>query len=195
MVRTQDGSDVTLLLREASSGKREAFDELVPLVYEQLRRLAHQRLLAQRPDHTLNTTALVHEAYLRLVDVERARWQDRAHFFAAAGTVMRNLLVDYARARNAYKRGGGRVKVELDEGALRLSEEYAGAIEDLDDALSRLAELSPRQSQLLEQRYFGGLKLKECAEVLGVSLTTVKNELQLARAWLARELTALGDES
>jgi RNA polymerase sigma factor (TIGR02999 family) len=194
VVRTQDGSDVTLLLREASSGKREAFDELVPLVYEQLRRLAHQRLLAQRPDHTLNTTALVHEAYLRLVDVERARWQDRAHFFAAAGTVMRNLLVDYARARNAYKRGGGRVKVELDEGALRLSEEYAGAIEDLDDALSRLAELSPRQSQLLEQRYFGGLKLKECAEVLGVSLTTVKNELQLARAWLARELTALDHE-
>lgn len=194
MVRTQDGSDVTLLLREASSGKREAFDELVPLVYEQLRRLAHQRLLAQRPDHTLNTTALVHEAYLRLVDVERARWQDRAHFFAAAATVMRNLLVDYARARNAYKRGGGRVKVELDEGALRLSEEYAGAIEDLDDALSRLAELSPRQSQLLEQRYFGGLKLKECAEVLGVSLTTVKNELQLARAWLARELTALDHE-
>ena len=193
-MRTQDGSDVTLLLREASSGKREAFDELVPLVYEQLRRLAHQRLLAQRPDHTLNTTALVHEAYLRLVDVERARWQDRAHFFAAAGTVMRNLLVDYARARNAYKRGGGRVKVELDEGALRLSEEYAGAIEDLDDALSRLAELSPRQSQLLEQRYFGGLKLKECAEVLGVSLTTVKNELQLARAWLARELTALDHE-
>ncbi len=193
-MRTQDGSDVTLLLREASSGKREAFDELVPLVYEQLRRLAHQRLLAQRPDHTLNTTALVHEAYLRLVDVERARWQDRAHFFAAAGTVMRNLLVDYARARNAYKRGGGRVKVELDEGALRLSEEYAGAIEDLDDALSRLAELSPRQSQLLEQRYFGGLKLKECAEVLGVALTTVKNELQLARAWLARELTALGHE-
>ncbi len=195
MVRTQDGSDVTLLLREASSGKREAFDELVPLVYEQLRRLAHQRLLAQRPDHTLNTTALVHEAYLRLVDVERARWQDRAHFFAAAATVMRNLLVDYARARNAYKRGGGRVKVDLDEGALRLSEEYAGAIEDLDDALSRLEELSPRQSQLLEQRYFGGLKLKECAEVLGVSLTTVKNELQLARAWLARELTALGHES
>ena len=193
-MRTQDGSDVTLLLREASSGKREAFDELVPLVYEQLRRLAHQRLLAQRPDHTLNTTALVHEAYLRLVDVERARWQDRAHFFAAAATVMRNLLVDYARARNAYKRGGGRVKVELDEGALRLSEAYAGAIEDLDDALSRLAELSPRQSQLLEQRYFGGLKLKECAEVLGVSLTTVKNELQLARAWLARELTALDHE-
>jgi len=181
---------VTLLLREASGGDREAFDELVPLVYEQLRRLAHHRLLAQRPDHTLNTTALVHEAYLRLVDVERARWQDRAHFFAAAATVMRNLLVDYARARNAYKRGGGRVKVDLDEGALRLSREYAGAIEDLDEALSRLAGLSPRQSRLLEQRYFGGLKLEECAEVLGVSLSTVKNELQLARAWLARELAA-----
>ncbi len=194
MVRIQDGSDLTLLLREASSGKQEAFDELVPLVYEQLRRLAHQRLLAQRPDHTLNTTALVHEAYLRIVNVGQSRWQDRAHFFAAAATVMRNLLVDYARARNAYKRGGGWVKVELDEGALRLSEEYAGAIEDLDDALSRLAELSPRQSQLLEQRYFGGLKLEECAEVQGVSLTTVKNELQLARAWLARELTPRGNE-
>jgi RNA polymerase sigma factor (TIGR02999 family) len=103
---------------------------------------------------------------------------------------MRNLLVDYARARNAYKRGGGRAKVPFDEEALPLSEEYAGAIEDLDEALSRLAKLSPRQSRLLEQRYFGGLKLQECAEALGVSLTTVKNELQLARAWLARELAA-----
>jgi RNA polymerase sigma factor (TIGR02999 family) len=189
-VESRPTSEVTLLLREVGDGNRAAFDELVPLVYEQLRRLAHHRLLAQRSDHTLNTTALVHEAYLRLVDVDGARWQDRAHFFATAATVMRNLLVDYARARNAYKRGGGRMKVELDDEALRLSEAYAGAIEDLDDALSRLAKLSPRQSRLLEQRYFGGLKLEECAEVLGVSLTTVKNELHLARAWLARELAA-----
>jgi len=189
-VESRSGSHVTRLLREVGGGNREAFDELVPLVYEQLRRLAHQRLRAQRSDHTLNTTALAHEAYLRLVDVDRARWQDRAHFFAAAAHVMRNLLVDYARARNAYKRGGGQVRVEFDEEALRLSEEYADAIEDLHDALSRLEKLSPRQSRLLEQRYFGGLKLQECAEVLGVSLTTVKNELQLARAWLARELAA-----
>ncbi|MCK5412587.1 MAG: sigma-70 family RNA polymerase sigma factor [Gemmatimonadetes bacterium] len=181
-------SDITARVQALTGGDRAALDELVPLVYEQLRRLAHQRLRAQRSDHTLNTTALVHEAYVRLVDVDRARWQDRAHFFAAAAHVMRNLLVDYARARNAYKRGGGRVRVELDEEALRLSEEYADAIEDLHDALSRLEKLSPRQSRLLEHRYFGGLKLQECAEVLGVSLTTVKNELQLARAWLAREL-------
>lgn len=190
VVESQPGSDVTLLLREVRRGNREAFDELVPLVYEQLRQLAHRRLIAQRSDHTLNTTALVHEAYLRLADVDRARWQDRAHFLAAAATVMRNLLVDYARARNAYKRGGGRVKVEFDDEALRLSDAYAVAVEDLDDALSRLAELSPRQSQLLEQRYFGGLKLSECAEAFGLSLTTVKNELYLARAWLARELAS-----
>ncbi len=144
--------------------------------------------MLERSDHTLNTTALVHEAYLELVDVDQARWKDRAHFLAAASRVMRHLLVDYARQRNAQKRGGGRVKVELDDEALRLSEEYAEAVEDLHDALTRLETMSSLQSRLLEQRYFGGLKLEECAEALGVSRSTVARELKLARAWLACEL-------
>ncbi len=187
-MKAKADSTVTLLLKKVADGSREAFDNLVSLVYDQLRLMAHQRLRAERSDHTLNTTALVHEAYLELVDVDHAHWEDRAHFFAAASRVMRHLLVDYARARNAYKRGGDRVRVPLDEESLRLSGEYADAIEDLDDALSRLESLSPRQSRLLEQRYFGGLTLKECAKVLGISLTTVKEDLYLARAWLARDL-------
>ncbi len=188
MVKTQSSSDITALLRKVGGGDREALDELVPLLYEKLRRLAHQQLLRERSDHTLNTTGLVHEAYLEFVDIDHADWKDRAHFLAAASRVMRHLLVDYARRRNAYKRGGGFVRVELDDELLRLSEEYADAVEELHDALTRLEAISPRQSRLLEQRYFGGLKLKECAEVLGVSLATVTNELKVARAWLACEL-------
>lgn len=187
-MESQSGSDITALVRKIGGGDREALDELVSLLYERLRRLAHHRLTRERSDHTLNTTALVHEAYLELVDIDHAGWKDRAHFLAAASRVMRHILVDYARRRNAYKRGGGRVRVELDDEALRLSEEYAEAVEELHDALTRLEAISPRQSRLLEQRYFGGLKLKECAEVLGVSLPTVTRELKVARAWLACEL-------
>ncbi len=187
-MESQSGSDITALVRKIGGGDREALDELVSLLYERLRRLAHHRLTRERFDHTLNTTALVHEAYLELVDIDHAGWKDRAHFLAAASRVMRHILVDYARRRNAYKRGGGRVRVELDDKALRLSKEYAEAVEELHDALTRLEAMSPRQSLLLEQRYFGGLKLKECAEVLGVSLATVTNELKVARAWLACEL-------
>ena len=187
VVRTHCGSDVTRLLRQMRGGDRQAFDELASLVYEQLRRVAHARLRTERSDHTLNTTALVHEAYLDLIDVDQAGWRDQAHFLAAASRVMRHILVDYARIRNAHKRGRGWVRVDLDE-ALQLSGEYATAVEELHDALTRLEALSPRQSQLLEQRYFGGLKLEECAEVLGVSLSTVQKELRRARAWLACEL-------
>jgi len=187
-VETQSASDITALLRKVGGGDREALDGLVPLLYEHLRRLAHSQLLKERSDHTLNTTALIHEAYLRLVDIDRARWKDRAHFLAASSQVMRHILVDYARRRNAYKRGGGVVRVELYDDALQLAEEYAEAVIDLHDALERLEAIRPRQSQLLEQRYFGGLELKECAEVLGVSLATVTNELKVARAWLACEL-------
>ena len=187
-MESQSGSEITLLLRKVGGGDRDALDELVPLLYEKLRRLAHHRLIRERSDHTLNTTALVHEAYLELVDIDHAGWKDRAHFLAAASRVMRHILVDYARQRNAQKRGGGRVKVELDDEALQLSEEYAEAVEDLHDALTRLETMSPVQSQLLEQRYFGGLKLEECAEALGVSRSTVARELKLARAWLACEL-------
>ncbi len=184
----ESGSDITRLLSKVPADDRAALDALVPVVYEELRRTAHNRLRAQRPDHTLNTTALVHEAYVKLVDVDHASGQDRAHFLAAASLAMRHVLVDHARARNAKKRGGGWVQVELDPDALPLTEEYAEAVEELDGALSRLAEQSPRTAKLLEQRYFGGLKLEECADALGVSLATVKNDLSFGRAWLAREL-------
>ena len=188
MARTRSGLDITGLLRKVNADDRAAFDDLIPLVYEQLRRLAHNRLRAERPNHTLNTTALVHEAYLELVDVDHTSWQDRAHFLAAASRVMRHVLVDHARARNAKKRGGEWVQVELEPDLLPLTEEYAEAVEELDEALDRLAEMSPRKASVLEQRYFGGLKLEECAEALGVSLATVKNDLKLGRAWLARDL-------
>ena len=187
-MRGEPHSDIERLLRKVPEGDRDALDALFPLVYRELRRIAHNQLRGERADHTLNTTALVHEAYLELGDVADAPWQDRAHFLAAASLAMRHLLVDYARARNAKKRGGGWEQVELEPDALRLTEEYAEAVEELDGALESLAELSPRKAKLLEQRYFGGLKLEECAEVLGVSLATVKNDLRLGRAWLAREL-------
>ena len=187
-MRAEAGSEITQILRRLSGGDREALDELVPLLYEKLRRLAHERLRMERPDHTLNTTGLVHEAYIKLVDIRETNWKDRAHFMAAASRVMRHILVDFARRRKAAKRGGDRVRVELDEEALLLSDPYAEAIEGLDEALQRLEALSPRKAQILEQRYFGGLKLEECAEALGVSLATVKNDLKMARAWLAREL-------
>lgn len=187
-VESRSSSDITALLRKVEGGDRGALDELVPLLYDHLRRIAHHRLIGERSDHTLNTTALVHEAYLELVDTDRARWKDRAHFLATASRVMRHLLVDYARKRNAYKRGGGRVRVDLDDGIQHLSGEHAEAIEDLHEALTRLEAISPTQSRLLEQRYFGGLTLEECAEALGVSRSTVARELKLARAWLVCEL-------
>jgi RNA polymerase sigma factor (TIGR02999 family) len=187
-VRSGSRSDITGLLRKVNADDRAALDELVPLVYGQLRRLAHNQLGSERSNHTLNTTALVHEAYIELFDKDHQPWQDRAHFLAAASRVMRHVLVDHARARNAKKRGGEWEQVEMDPDMLPLTQEYAEAVEELDGALERLAELSPRKARLLEQRYFGGLKLEECAEVLGVSLATVKNDLRLGRAWLAREL-------
>jgi RNA polymerase sigma factor (TIGR02999 family) len=187
-VATQLQVDITGLLRRANADDRTAFDALVPLVYGELRRLAHNRLRGERTNHTLSTTALVHEAYLELVDGDQTPWQDRAHFLAAAARVMRHVLVDHARARNAQKRGGGWVQVDLEPDSLELTQECAQAVEELDGALERLSEISPRKARLMEQRYFGGLKLEECAEVLGVSLSTVKSDLQLGRAWLAREI-------
>jgi RNA polymerase sigma factor (TIGR02999 family) len=182
--------DVTLLLREWGDGSRDALDRLVPLLYAHLRDLAHRRL---RNEHalSLNTTALVHEAYIRLVDLHTARFRDRAHFLAMAARVMRRLLVDHARARTAVKRGGGMTAVELADD-LVVTAEQARAVTELDTALARLESLDPRQALILEQRFFGGLSLAETAEATGVSLATVKRELRFARAWLAREL---GDEA
>lgn len=183
-------SDVTQLLRQASGGDRAAMDALVPYVYEELRRLAHAQLAGERTEHTLSTTALVHEAYLRLVNVTKVDWRDRVHFFSMAARTMRRVLVDYARSRSARKRGGDWTRVTLgeEEHGISLPDETVGMVGALDEALDRLEGISPRQSHLLELRFFGGLKLKECAQALGISVTTVTEELRLARAWLTREL-------
>jgi RNA polymerase sigma factor (TIGR02999 family) len=180
-------SDVTELLQQWSNGDGQALDRLVPLLYEHLRKLAHQRLRNEDASPSLNTTSLVHEAYLKLVDLRSARFRDRAHFLAMASRVMRRLLVDHARARRSAKRGGGIAAVELEE-ALLIPDAQAEAITELDEALQRLEAVDPRQSQILEQRYFGGLSLEETAEAVGLSLATVKRELRFARAWLAAEL-------
>ena len=183
-------ADITKLLLNWSGGDREALDRLLPLVYTQLRQMAHLRLREQSPDHTLNTTALVHEAYLKLVDTNQVQWHDRAHFLAAASRLMRNILVDYWRKKKAHKRGGEQQRVDLDE-ALLMPEGQAETVLDLDDALTRLEQLSPRQSKVVEHRYFGGLTAEESARVLDVSRATVERDLKAARAWLARELERL----
>jgi RNA polymerase sigma factor (TIGR02999 family) len=181
------GSDVTQLLRRWSEGHEEALNDLVPLMYAELRQLAHQRLRREHANRSLNTTGLVHEAYLKLIDLRRARFRDRAHFLAMASRLMRRLLVDQARARCAAKRGGGAEPAQLDE-SLWLSEPQADALADLDEALQRLEAMDPRQGQIVEQRYFGGLALDEIAHAQGISLSTVKRELRFARAWLSAEL-------
>jgi RNA polymerase sigma factor (TIGR02999 family) len=182
---------VTQLLLAWGKGDQHALEELMPLVYRELRRLAHRHLGRERPDHTLQTTALVHEAYLRLVDQKDASWQNRAQFFAVAAQIMRRILVDYARARQYAKRGGGAQMVELDE-AMVVSTDRAAAVVALDEALLRLAELDCRKSRLVELRFFGGMSIEETAEILGVSPGTVMRDWTLAKAWLRREMTMKG---
>ena len=179
-------SQITQLLRRWGEGDAAALDQLIPLIYERLRQLAHQRLRAEAPG-SLNTTALVHEAYLKLVDSPQTSVRDRGHFLGLASRVMRHLLVDHARARKAVKRGAGAVAVDLDDGVW-ISDDGVETVTDLDAALHKLESLDPKQSQLLEQRYFGGLTLEETAEAMNMSLATVKRELRSARAWLALEL-------
>ena len=180
-------SEITGLLKRWSAGDERARDQLIPLVYERLRELAHQRLRGAPTENSLNTTGLVHEAYIRLVEAPRVDLPDRAHFLALASEVMRNLLVDRARARLAAKRGGGTTPLELDE-ARWIPEENLESATELDEALTRLEAVSPRQGVLLQYRYFGGLSLEESATAAGVSLATAKRELRSARAWLALEL-------
>ena len=182
-----DPQDVTHLLADWSHGDRAALEKLTPLVYEELRRLAHHFMGGQPPDHTLQTTALVNEAYLRLADQRRPNFTNRSHFLAVAAKAMRQILVNYAKASRRQKRGAGASKVELDEAAL-ISPEQPRAILNLDDALERLATLDPRAAQGVELRYFGGLKQEEIAEVLKISTATVKRDWVFARAWLYREL-------
>jgi RNA polymerase sigma factor (TIGR02999 family) len=179
--------EVTELLAQWSDGDDAALAELTPLVYEELRDLAHRHMGGERPDHTLQTTALVNEAYLRLADQTNPRWQNRAHFFAVAARAMRQILVSYARSNRAQKRGGGAFKVELDEAAI-VSPEESKAIVDLHEALERLGTLDSRKAQVVELKYFGGLNYDEMAEVLKISPVTVRRDWEFARAWLHTEL-------
>jgi RNA polymerase sigma-70 factor (ECF subfamily) len=178
---------MTGLLVRWSHGDDAALAELTPLVYEELRRIAHHHMGGQRPDHTLQTTALVNEAYLRLADQTNPRWQNRAHFFAVAARAMRQILVDYARSQRAGKRGGGAVQVELDEAAI-VSPEQSKEIVDLHEALERLATLDARKAQVVELKYFGGLNYDEMAEVLKISRITVRRDWEFAKLWLYTEL-------
>src|SRR5216110_3912380 len=178
---------VTQLLAEWSHGDNAALVELTPLVYEELRRLAHHFMEGQRPDHTLQTTALVDEAYLRLADQTSPSWQNRAHFFAVAARAMRQILVNYAKSSRAQKRGGGALKVELDQAAI-VSPEQSKEIVDLHEALERLATLDSRKAQVVELKYFGGLNYDEMSEVLKISRVTVRRDWRFARLWLYTEL-------
>ena len=178
---------VTQLLAEWSHGDNAALTELTPLVYEELRRLAHHHMSGQRPDHTLQTTALVNEAYLRLADQTNPNWQSRAHFFAVAARAMRQILVSYARSNQAQKRGGGALKIELNESAI-LSPEQSKEIVDLHEALESLGTLDSRKGQVVELKYFGGLNYDEIAEVLKISPVTVRRDWEFAKLWLYTEL-------
>jgi RNA polymerase sigma factor (TIGR02999 family) len=181
---------VTELLRAWRAGDDAALGRLTPLVYQELRRAARQCLRRERPGHSLDATALVHEAYLRLLGTQRVNWQDRAHFLAMAATIMRRLLVEHARARRRHKRGGDQMRVPLN--AVQASSEKGPDLVALDDALEALAAIDPRRSRVIELRCFGGLTVAEAAGVLQVSSDTVMRDWKLARAWLLRELQRSG---
>ncbi len=185
---SDDKGDVTRLLSAWSDGDEEALSALMPLVYDELRSLAAAYLRRERPDHTLRTSALIHEAYLRLVDQKRVRWHNRVHFFGVAAQAMRRVLVDHARSQQQAKRGGGARKVSLEE-ALTVAPEQAPELVALDEAMERLAAIDPRQAKIVELRFFGGLTSEEIGRVLGVSIPTVTRGWRMARAWLYRSLT------
>ena len=185
-------SDVTALLIQWSHGDEAALERLLPLVYEECRRIASRQLRREDRDHTLDPTALVHEAYLRLVDQRRASWENRAQFFGVVGQVMRRILVDYARARSAKKRGGAAVLVSLDVAAEPSDDARVADVLAIDAALERLAARDPDQVRIIELRFFAGLTVEETARILGRSPRTIKREWSLAKAWLYRELQEHG---
>jgi RNA polymerase sigma-70 factor (ECF subfamily) len=180
--------NITRLLLDWRNGDQTALDRLMPLVYEELRRMANHYMRNERRGHTLQSSALVNEAYLRLVHHENIEWQNRAHFFGVAAQAMRRILVDHARSRNYQKRGGGAQQVSLDE-AMTLAGDRAAELIALDDALRELARMDERKCRVVELRYFGGLSLEETAEALGVSIPTVTRDWNTAKAWLMREMT------
>jgi len=183
-----DEGEVTVLLRELAGGNRQALDELVPLVYEQLHAIARHQMANEDEGHTLNPTALVHEAYVRIAGLNRIEWQDRAHFFAIASRAIRRVLVDHAVRRNAQKREGTRKQVTLDSVALFADSDVDGVL-SLNQALDRLEEMDARQVRVVECRFFGGMNIDETAAALDISKATVKRDWVLARAWLNRELS------
>jgi len=185
--------NITQLLIAWGNGDRAAMDNLAPLVHKELHRVASRQMAGERPGHILQTTALVNEAYLRLVDWKNVQWQNRAHFFAMAAQIMRRILVDHARTRNRAKRGGAALQVTLSEAA-EVAPRSTSDMVALDDALKTLETLDPRQSKVVELRFFGGLSLEETAEALRVSVSTVRRDWSLAQAWLYRELSGKGAE-
>ena len=180
--------ELTDLLADTGYWKSAQPDQIAPLVYDELRRLAHRFMRSERPDHTLQTTALVNEAYMRLADQTDPQWQDRTHFFAGAARMMRHILVDYARGRQRAKRGAGAVKIELNDEAV-VAESQAEQVLDLNDALERLATMDRRSGQVVELKYFGGMSYEQIADVLSVSAITVRRDWEFAKAWLHKELT------
>jgi RNA polymerase sigma factor (TIGR02999 family) len=183
--------DVTALLLDWSHGDEKALNLLTPLVYDELKKLASRQLRRERPGHTLQSTALVHEAYLKLIDQNRVQWHDREHFFAVASQIIRRILVSHARGRNSSKRGGGKTMLAFDE-SIALPGRPDTDLVALDDALETLAQLDPQQGRIIELRFFGGLSIEGTAKVLGISTSTVTRDWNLARAWLHRELSGRG---
>jgi RNA polymerase sigma factor (TIGR02999 family) len=189
-VGSNSPEDITRLLVDWNKGNQAALDELLPVVYGELRRLAQSYLSRERTDHTLQATALVHEAYIRLVDQTSVTWQNRAHFFGIASQMMRRILVNHAEAHKAAKRGGGMTRLSLDD-AVSFARNKEVDLIALDDALNRLAEIDAQQSRIVEMRFFGGLTIEETTEALSVSHATVERDWRMAKAWLRRELSTL----
>jgi RNA polymerase sigma-70 factor, ECF subfamily len=183
------GGDVTILLAELKKGDKEAASKLIPIVYDELRRLAGSYMRHERSDHTLQATALVHEAYLKLIEQRSVDWQSRAHFFGIAAQVMRRILLDHARGHLREKRGGGERTIPIEEGLVFAPEQSLDLVK-LDQALEQLTELDPRQGKIVELRFFGGLTVEQTAELLGISPKTVKRDWSVAKAWLHGELRA-----
>jgi len=188
-VAIPDNNEVTQLLANLRSGENQAHDQLFPIVYNELRKIAANYMRRERSDHTLQATALVHEAYMQLVDQTRVTWQSRAHFFGVAAQLMRRILVDHARTQNALKRGGDAQKLSLDD-SLGLASGPPVAFDELDEALTRLQQLDANQAKIVELRFFGGLTVEEVSEVIGSSTATIEREWRMAKAWLHGQLTA-----
>jgi RNA polymerase sigma factor (TIGR02999 family) len=188
ITRMNEETDITELLLKWNVGDERAFEQLIPLVYDELRRIARRHLSREAQTRTLQTTALVHEAYLKLIDQTRANWQNRAQFFGVSANIMRRILIDDARKRLRGKRGGGAFKISLDDGNIDVSDERASELLALDEALERLAKEDPEKAKIVELKYFGGLSIEETAETLGIGTATVIRHWRIAKAWLYKEI-------